>query len=208
MTGSDDGMRVVVASNNANKIREMKQILSPLGWELLSQREAGIELEPEENGETFLENAWIKAEAVMRAGGLPAIADDSGIQVDALGGAPGVHSARYGGDACPDDAARNRLLLRNMEQVPDGKRTGRFISVIAMAFPDGRRLWARGALEGAILREFRGDGGFGYDPLFFIPAEGCTMAELSPERKNQISHRAEALKEFVRKWKENAYADK
>ena len=190
-------MKVVLASNNQNKLREMKAILSPLGWEILSQKEAGVHVEPEENGTTFEENSFIKAHAVMEATGLPAIADDSGVAVDALGGEPGVYSARYGGDACEDDKARNRLLVKNMDAVPEGKRTGRFVSVITMVSPDGSKVVARGELEGEILREEKGDGGFGYDPLFYIPAEGCTMAELTAERKNEISHRAVALQKFV-----------
>ena len=190
-------MKVVLASNNANKLREMKAILAPLGWDILSQKEAGVHVEPEENGTTFEENSFIKAQAVMEAAGLPAIADDSGVAVDALGGEPGVYSARYGGDACEDDKARNRLLVKNMEAVPEGKRTGRFVSVITMVSPDGSKVVARGELLGEILREEKGDGGFGYDPLFYIPSEGCTMAELTAERKNEISHRAVALQKFV-----------
>ena len=190
-------MKVVLASNNQNKLREMKAILSPLGWEILSQKEAGVHVEPEENGVSFEENSFIKAQAVMEAAGLPAIADDSGIEVDALGGEPGVYSARYGGDACGDDKARNRLLVKNMDAVPEGKRTGRFVSVITMVSPDSSKVVARGELPGEILREEKGDGGFGYDPLFYIPSEGCTMAELTAERKNEISHRAVALQKFV-----------
>ncbi len=192
-------MKVVLASNNPNKLREMKAILSPLGWEILSQREAGVHVEPDENGLTFEENSFIKAQAVMEATGLPAIADDSGVEVDALDGAPGVHSARYGGDACVDDKARNRLLMKNMEAVPEGRRTGRFVSVITMVYPDGKTVAARGELEGEILRREVGHGGFGYDPLFYIPAEGVTMAELTVQRKNEISHRAVALQKFVKK---------
>lgn len=195
-------MRVALASNNANKLREMKAILSPLGWEILNMKELGIHVDPEENGLTFEENSRIKAVAVMEASGLPAIADDSGVEVDALNGQPGVFSARYGGDACEDDKARNRFLVKNMEHVPDGQRTGRFVSVITMAMPDGSVISARGELEGQILREEVGDGGFGYDPLFYIPTEGCTMAQLSPQRKNEISHRAVALKNFVEKIQE------
>ena len=194
-------MKVIVASNNPNKIREIKAILAPLGWAVLSQREAGVHVDPEETGETFEENSAIKARAVMEASHLTAIADDSGIEVDALNGAPGVHSARYGGDTCPDDKARNELLLRNMEMVPDHERSARFVSVITMISTDGSIVSARGELPGVILRQEVGDGGFGYDPLFFIPAEGCTMAQLTPERKNQISHRANALKAFVEKLK-------
>lgn len=202
-------MKVVLASNNANKLREMKAILAPLGWEILSQRETGVHVEPDENGETFEANSYIKAQAVMEATGLPAIADDSGVEVDALQGAPGVHSARYGGEACPDDKARNRLLMKHMEAVPDGQRGARFVSVITMVCPDGETVAARGELAGEILRQEVGSGGFGYDPLFYIPSEGCTMAEISPERKNQISHRAVALDNFVKKLtEEKRYADK
>lgn len=190
-------MKIVLASNNQNKLREMKAILSPLGWEILSQSEAGVHVEPEENGVTFEENSYIKAQTVMEAAGLPAIADDSGIEVDALGGEPGVYSARYGGDACADDKARNRLLIQNMNAVPEGKRTGRFVSVITMVSPDKTVVSARGELEGEILRQEQGEGGFGYDPLFYIPTEGCTMAELTAQRKNEISHRAVALQKFV-----------
>ena len=190
-------MRVILASNNENKLREMQQILSPLGWEILRQKEVGLHLDPDENGETFEDNSRIKAEAVMQASGLPAIADDSGVSVDALNGAPGVHSARYGGAACNTDEDRNQFLLKNMEQVPDGSRGAKFVSVITMAYPDGRIVSARGELAGEILRQEQGNGGFGYDPLFYIPAEGCTMAELTPERKNEISHRAVALQNFV-----------
>ena len=190
-------MRVILASNNENKLREMQQILSPLGWEILRQKDVGLHLDPDENGETFEDNSRIKAEAVMQASGLPAIADDSGVSVDALNGAPGVHSARYGGAACKTDEDRNQFLLKNMEQVPDGSRGAKFVSVITMAYPDGRIVSARGELAGEILRQEQGNGGFGYDPLFYIPAEGCTMAELTPERKNEISHRAVALQNFV-----------
>lgn len=190
-------MRVILASNNENKLREMQQILSPLGWEILRQKDVGLHLDPDENGETFEDNSRIKAEAVMQASGLPAIADDSGVSVDALNGAPGVHSARYGGAACNTDEDRNQFLLKNMEQVPDGSRGAKFVSVITMAYPDGKIVSARGELAGEILRQEQGNGGFGYDPLFYIPAEGCTMAELTPERKNEISHRAVALQNFV-----------
>ncbi len=190
-------MRVILASNNENKLREMQQILSPLGWEILRQKDVGLHLDPDENGETFEDNSRIKAEAVMQASGLPTIADDSGVSVDALNGAPGVHSARYGGAACNTDEDRNQFLLKNMEQVPDGSRGAKFVSVITMAYPDGRIVSARGELAGEILRQEQGNGGFGYDPLFYIPAEGCTMAELTPERKNEISHRAVALQNFV-----------
>lgn len=191
-------MKVVIASNNQNKIREIREILKPVGWEILSMQEAGIAVDPEENGMTFEDNSLIKAKCVMEACGLPAIADDSGIMVDALGGAPGVHSARYGGAAYPTDYDRNCLLLKNLEAVADEARGAKFVAVITLVMPDGTIRSARGELPGRILREFRGDGGFGYDPLFYIPEAGCTMAQLSPEKKNEISHRARALRAFLR----------
>ena len=195
-------MKVILASNNENKLREMKEILSPLGWEILRPKELGLSLDPDENGTTFEENSAIKARCFAEAAGLPAIADDSGIEVDALGGAPGVYSARYGGESCPDDRSRNLLLMKNMEDVPNGARGGRFVSVITMVLPDGTTISARGEIAGEILRGEVGAGGFGYDPLFYIPSEGCTMAQLSAGRKNQISHRANALRAFVEKVKE------
>ena len=195
-------MKFVLASHNPNKLREMETILAAMGAQAVLQRDLGLDVDVEETGSTFEENSFLKAAAVMQASGLPAIADDSGIVVDALNGAPGVRSARYGGAACPDDAARNRLLLKNMEEVPDGQRTARFVSVITCVFPDGHSLSARGECAGIILREEVGSGGFGYDPLFYIPEEGITMAQLSPERKNQISHRARALAVFSEKLRE------
>ena len=190
-------MKAVLASHNKKKMKEMRQILSRLGVELLSQAEAGVDLEPEETGTTFEENARIKARAVMEATGLPAIADDSGLVVDALGGAPGVYSARYGGEGL-DDSDRWRLLLRNME----GKtlRSCRFVSVICCAFPDGTELMSRGVCEGEVAYEPRGEGGFGYDPVFFLPGLGRTMAELTAEEKNGISHRGNALRAFQTEW--------
>jgi XTP/dITP diphosphohydrolase len=194
-------MKLVLASKNKNKLREMQTILSVIGAEAVLQSDVGVDIDVEETGTTFEENSYLKAAAVMKATGLPAIADDSGIVVDALHGEPGVYSARYGGDACKNDQERNLLLLKNMADVPDGDRSARFVSVITCVFPDGRTVAARGECEGVILREEVGDGGFGYDPLFYIPGEGVTMAQLTPERKNQISHRAKALGIFAEKLK-------
>jgi XTP/dITP diphosphohydrolase len=194
-------MKLVLASKNKNKLREMQTILSAIGAEAVLQSDVGVDIDVEETGTTFEENSYLKAAAVMNATGLPAIADDSGIVVDALHGEPGVYSARYGGDACKNDQERNLLLLKNMADVPDGDRSARFVSVITCVFPDGRTVAARGECEGVILREEVGDGGFGYDPLFYIPGEGVTMAQLTPERKNQISHRAKALERFADKLK-------
>ncbi|MBQ3355694.1 MAG: RdgB/HAM1 family non-canonical purine NTP pyrophosphatase [Oscillospiraceae bacterium] len=202
-------MKLVLASNNAHKLEELGAILSTLGMEVVSQKEAGVFVEPEENGTTFEENSYIKAKTVMDTCGLPTVADDSGLMVDALDGAPGVYSARFGGEACRSDRDRLNYLLSRMEDVPDENRTAHFVSVITMLTPDGKRIVARGECPGRILREAHGENGFGYDPVFFVPEEGCTFAQLAPERKNQISHRARALEIFVRKIREeNENADK
>lgn len=182
--------RYVIATNNAHKLREIRAILENDSRAFLSMEEVHIHTDPEETGATFEENALIKARAACAASGLPAMADDSGICVDALNGAPGIHSARY----CPGtDRERTEFLLKNMEAVPDGQRQGRFVSVIACVYPDGTEFTVRGECEGVILREIRGEGGFGYDPVFFSPGDGCTFAEMPQARKNEISHRARAL---------------
>lgn len=182
--------RYVIATNNAHKLREIRAILENDSRAFLSMEEAHIHTDPEETGATFEENALIKARAACAASGLPAMADDSGICVDALNGAPGIHSARY----CPGtDRERTEFLLKNMEAIPDGQRQGRFVSAIACVYPDGTEFTVRGECEGVILREIRGEGGFGYDPVFFSPGDGCTFAEMPQARKNEISHRARAL---------------
>jgi len=190
-------MKVVLASHNQKKMVEMKAILSQMGVEVLSQAEVGVDLEPEETGTTFEENARIKAQAVMQATGLPAIADDSGLMVDALGGDPGVYSARYGGPGL-DDAGRWQLLLKNM--AGESNRACKFVSVICCAFPDGGEVMARGECPGILAQGPSGDGGFGYDPIFYLPQLGKTMAQLTPAEKNQISHRARALAGFQKEW--------
>ncbi|HHU05201.1 MAG TPA: XTP/dITP diphosphatase [Clostridiales bacterium] len=184
-------MKFVLASNNIKKLKEMREILSELGLEVISQAEAGVNIEVEETGSTFEENAVLKATAVMEATGLPAVADDSGLMVDALGGEPGIYSARYGGEECKTDAERIEFLLRNMEDTDN--RSASFVSMIACVFPDGRRIVTKGECTGLILKEPRGSGGFGYDPVFYLPEFGVTMAEMSAEEKNKISHRAKAL---------------
>jgi len=193
-------MRYILASNNNGKLKEMKAILEPIGVEVVSQGEAGIALEAEETGETFEENALIKARVACEALSESAIADDSGLAVEALGGAPGVYSARYGGDACQNDAERVSLLLKNLE-IADNRRA-KFISCIACVFPNGDVITARGECEGRITAEPRGAGGFGYDPVFEITGTGKTMAELSPKEKNAVSHRGKALKIFEMKLRE------
>ena len=195
-------MRAVLASHNQKKIQEMRAILTAFGVEVLSQADVGVNLEPEETGVTFEENAAIKAVAVMEATGLPAIADDSGLMVDALGGAPGVYSARYGGPGL-DDTGRWQLLLKNMEGQTN--RTCKFVSVICCAFPDGTQLMARGECPGVIACEPSGAGGFGYDPVFYLPEQGRTMAQLTPEEKNQISHRGNALRRFQEEWEKKQH---
>lgn len=186
-------MKFVIATNNKKKLREIREILDTLGVSAISLAEAGVESDAEETGETFEENSLIKARAAFEASGLPAIADDSGLAVDALGGAPGVYSARYGGERLKSDEERYNFLLENMRGVPEGERGARFVSVITCVFPDGRIISARGETAGEILFSPRGDGGFGYDPVFFVPSENASMAELSAERKNEISHRGKAL---------------
>ena len=189
-------MKVILASKNAHKLEELSAILGQLGFEIALESEYGLDIEVEETGTTFEENSLLKAEAVMKASGLPVLADDSGLMVDALHGAPGVYSARYGHKS--SDAERTAYLLENMIDVPDEARTAKFVCVITCLWPDGRKIVARGECPGRILHEVHGSNGFGYDPVFYVPEQGKTFAELSPEEKNAISHRARALQEFCR----------
>jgi len=201
-------MKVVLASKNKHKLVEISKITEKFNMELVLQSELGVDIDVEENGTTFEENSLIKAKAVMEATGLPALADDSGIAVDALNGEPGIYSARYGFDESLDDWGRLQLLLKNTENVPDGQRQAQFVCVITMITPDGRVIQARGEIHGELLREAKGENGFGYDPIFYYPPMGKTTAEMSPEEKNAVSHRANALKSFYGKLKEAGYADK
>lgn len=186
-------MKFVLASHNPGKLKEMQAVLSQLGVEVVLQSELGIAVEVEENGTTFGENARLKAEAVCKASGLPAIADDSGLCVDALNGAPGVYTARYGGEGL-DDEGRYRLLLNNMRgQSP---RTCHFETAISCVFPDGTELTAHGRCDGTVAYAPMGKDGFGYDPIFFVPRLKKTFAQLTPEEKNAISHRGQALRAF------------
>ncbi len=200
-------MKVVLASKNRHKLAEISKITEKFHMELVLQSELGVDIDVEETGTTFEENSLLKAQAVMEATGLPALADDSGIAVDALGGAPGVYSARYGFDESLDDWGRLELLLKNTEQVPDGQRQAKFVCVITMVTPDGKVIQARGEIHGELTREPRGENGFGYDPIFYYPPLRCTTAELPPEVKNSVSHRGNALKIFYEKLKEAGYAD-
>ena len=200
-------MRVVLASKNPHKLAEISQITKRFHMELVLESDLGIDIDVEETGTTFEENSFLKANAVMKATGLPALADDSGIAVDALNGEPGIYSARYGFDDSLDDAGRVRLLLKNMEQVPDGQRQAQFVCVITLVTPDGKTIQARGEVHGEVLRENRGEGGFGYDPIFYYPPFGKTLAQVSPEEKNQVSHRGQALRILNEKLKEAGYAE-
>ena len=189
-------MKLVLASKNRKKLKEMNEILSGLGIEVCSQADAGVDVDVEETGTTFEENSLLKAKAVMEASGLPAIADDSGLCVDALNGAPGVYSARYGGEGL-DDIMRYKMLLANMPR--GAARTANFVSVITCCFPNGDVLTARGECPGTIAFAPMGEGGFGYDPVFFLPRLKKTFAQLSAEEKNAVSHRGKALEAFAEK---------
>lgn len=189
---------VIIASNNAHKAREIAEALDFPGWEFMTLRQAGIESDPIEDAGTFLGNARIKAQAAFeKAGGCAVLADDSGLEVDALDGAPGVYSSRYAG-VDGDDAANNAKLFRELEKVPDEQRTGRFVCTLVLIDEDGSETVARGTIEGRIARSLRGDGGFGYDPLFLpdVFSDGRTLAEASAEEKNSVSHRGNALRQL------------
>lgn len=197
-------MKVVLASQNKHKLAEIQEIVSQYDIELVLQSELGIHIDVDETGTTFEENSFLKAKAVVDATGLPAMADDSGLTVDVLNGEPGIYSARYGGDACKTDYDRLSLLLKNMKGVRADERTARFVCVITLLYPDGKKLVARGSCEGQITTEPHGNDGFGYDPVFYVPRDGRTFAEMGPERKNAISHRANALEKLSRMLEENA----
>ena len=188
-------MKLIIASNNAHKLKEMKEILSPFFDDVQSMREAGIEHETVEDGTTFMENAVKKARELAEISGQAAIADDSGICVDALDGAPGIYSARFSG-VHGDDKANNRLLLEKLEGVEN--RAAHYTCAIALCWPDGRMLTAEDYLFGEIAHDEKGTGGFGYDPLFLLPERGVRTAELGPGEKNAISHRGKALRRLVK----------
>lgn len=201
-------MKVILASQNRHKLYEIQTILSRYGMEVILQSDLNLDIEVDETGTTFEENSMLKAKAVMEATGLPAVADDSGLCVDVLGGAPGVYSARYGGPEYVTDLDRLNLLLHEMRGVRSEERTARYVCVITLLMPDGEAIVTRGTCEGMILSEPHGTGGFGYDPIFYIPKEGMTFAEMGIERKNQISHRANALKTLCRKLDERSEGGK
>ena len=190
-------MKLVLATQNPKKLKEMNEILSHLGVEVVSEAELGVRIEVEETGETFTDNARLKATAVMQATGLPAVADDSGLCVDALNGGPGVYSARFGGEGL-DDKGRYTLLLEMLRGQTD--RAAHFHTSIVCAFPNGDVLQDDGEVEGTIAFAPMGENGFGYDPVFLDPELGLTAAEMSPEEKMSRSHRAKALRELLRLW--------
>ncbi|MCI6055297.1 XTP/dITP diphosphatase [Dysosmobacter sp.] len=189
-------MKFILATHNPGKLREMSDILSHLGVEVVSPADMGITVEVEETGTTFAENAMLKAKAICAASGLPAIADDSGLCVDALNGGPGVYSARYGGEGL-DDRGRYMLLLNSLRG--QTTRAAHFACAIACAFPDGKTLTAEGRCDGAIAFAPLGEGGFGYDPVFLVPEKGKTFGQLTAEEKSAISHRGRALRDFSAK---------
>lgn len=187
---------IIVATGNSHKAAEMAALLSDISEiSLVTMRDAGISAEIEENGESFEENALIKARELCRISGKPSIADDSGLCVDALGGKPGIYSARYASENGENasDEANIEKLLRELKTIPSGERSGRFVSALALVLPDGREFCVKGVCEGHITSEVRGNGGFGYDPIFFCPSFGRTFGELSDDEKNSVSHRRAAV---------------
>ena len=183
--------KLLIATTNRGKALEYKALLSGIPYEIVTMPEQGLYLEVEETGATFEENARLKALALATESGLLSLADDSGLEVDALGGKPGVHSSRYAGEGASDED-RYRLLLDKLRDVPDGRRAARFRCVIAIAAPGGQVELYSGECPGVITKEPKGKNGFGYDPVFYLPELRKTMAELSPEEKNRISHRSQA----------------
>ena len=181
---------IILASNNKDKVKEVKEILK--GYDIISMKEAGIDVDIEENGTTFEENALIKARAIMKLTGQITMADDSGLEIDYLNKAPGVYSARFMGHDT-SYGVKNKALIQKLEGVKGSDRSGRFVCAIAVCFPDGREIVKRGTMEGLIAEEIKGDNGFGYDPIVYLPEYGKTSGELAPEEKNKISHRGKAL---------------
>lgn len=187
--------KLIFATGNENKMKEIRMILGDLDYEILSMKEAGIQVDIVEDGATFEENAIIKAKAICQQAGCVVLADDSGLEVDYMDKMPGIHSARWMGEDT-SYTIKNQKIIDNLAGVPEEERTARFVCAIAAAFPDGRVITKRGTIEGRIGYEERGENGFGYDPIFFLPKYGKTTAELSPEEKNQISHRGRALEQM------------
>lgn len=193
-------MKLILASNNKDKLREFRQLTADMDVEIVSQREAGYVLDVEETGTTFAENSYLKAHAVTELSGLPAVADDSGLVVDALGGEPGIYSARYGLGHDASDADRYNYLLKKLGDEKD--RSARFVCAICCTFPNGDVITSYGEFEGDILYGPRGENGFGYDPIFRPDGYEISSAEMTPEQKNAVSHRGKAMREFIQKLKE------
>lgn len=191
--------KIIFATGNEGKMKEIRMILEDLGLPVYSMKEAGIEVAIEENGQSFAENAIIKARAVAACldplEESIVLADDSGLEVDALHKEPGIYSARYLGENTPY-TVKNKQIIERLSGVPDEQRSARFVSAIAAVLPDGEVLTAQGTIEGRIGYEEKGSNGFGYDPIFYVPAYDCTTAELTPEQKNEVSHRGKALREM------------
>lgn len=187
--------RLVFATGNEGKMKEIRMILGDLDYEILSMKEAGITADIVEDGKTFEENAEIKAKAISKLANCLVLADDSGLEVDYMDKQPGIYSARWLGEDTSYDVKNNKII-ENLKGVPDEERTARFVCAVAAAFPDGRVITKRGTIEGIIGYEQRGENGFGYDPIFFLPEYGKTTAELSLEEKNKISHRGRALEQI------------
>lgn len=193
--GMEDKMKInkiIFATGNQNKLKEIKNIMSDISCEIRSLKDEGIEADIDENGKTFEENAIIKARAICDMTGEVALADDSGLEVDYMDKKPGVYSARFMGEDTPY-SIKNAAIIKNLENAHGDERSARFVCVIAAAFPDGRLLTARGTIEGVIAYEEKGENGFGYDPIFYVPEYGMTTAQMEPEVKNSISHRGKAL---------------
>jgi XTP/dITP diphosphohydrolase len=193
--------RIIFATGNEGKMKEIRMILGDLGIPVISMKEAGISAEIDENGTSFEENAVIKARTIMELTGEIVMADDSGLEVDYLDKAPGIYSARFMGEDTSYEI-KNGAILEKLQGVEEEKRSARFVCCIACALPDGRILTSRGVMEGRIGYESRGENGFGYDPIFWLPQYGCSSAELSPEQKNELSHRGEALRSMKEKLRE------
>ncbi len=200
-------LRLIAATKNKGKLEEIAQILAQFPYDIVPMAQVGVKETIEETGSTFDENALVKAMGVWRLTGETVLADDSGLEVDYLDGAPGVHSARYAGEGATDED-KNKKLLNALSGVAADKRTARFVCAIAVVFPDGRSMMARGTCEGIIAFNPQGDYGFGYDPLFYIPEHGLTLAQMDSELKNRLSHRGNALRElaemFEHEWRKQA----
>ena len=187
------GKRIIFATGNENKMKEIREVLQDTDYEILSMKEAGVEVDVGETGTTFEENAMLQAEGSAQVCGAVVVADDSGLEIDYLNKEPGIYSARYLGHDTSYDY-KNKVILEKLEGVPQEQRSARFVCAIAAVFPDGRKVVKKATIEGQIGTKIAGENGFGYDPIFYVPEYGCTTAELSPEQKNAISHRGKALR--------------